>query len=60
MTYEYDEADNLKAILYPDGKKVSYAYDKNDNIILLTDRDGRGTSYEYDPLNRLTADKEAG
>ena len=52
--YTYDEADNLSAVLYPDGTKVSYEYDKNDNLTRVTGRRGEVTSYEYDALNRVT------
>ena len=52
--YTYDTADNLSAIIYPDGTKVSYEYDKNDNLTQVTDRDGQVTTYVYDALNRIT------
>lgn len=52
--YEYDEADNLSAILYPDGSKVSYEYDRNGNLLKVTDKEGRETVYAYDALNRVT------
>lgn len=54
MTYTYDGADNLTAITYPDGTKVSYEYDLNDNLIKVTDREGLVTAYVYDAINRVT------
>ncbi|MDE6950848.1 MAG: hypothetical protein K2P64_08040 [Lachnospiraceae bacterium] len=52
--YEYDECDQLSAIVYPDGTKVSYTYDKNDNLTAVTDRNGKTTTYVYDVINRVT------
>ena len=54
VSYVYDDADNLQAIVYPDGTKVSYEYDLNDNLIKLTDRNGKVTTYKHDALNRVT------
>ena len=53
VSYVYDDADNLQAIVYPDGTKVSYEYDLNDNLIKLTDRNGKVTTYKHDALNRV-------
>ena len=36
VSYVYDDADNLQAIVYPDGTKISYEYDLNDNLVKLT------------------------
>ncbi|MDE7224421.1 MAG: RHS repeat protein [Acetatifactor sp.] len=54
MTYTYDGADNLAAITYPDGTKVSYEFDLNDNLIKATGREGLVTAYVYDAINRVT------
>ena len=54
VSYVYDDADNLQAIVYPDGTKVSYEYDLNDNLVKLTDRNGKVTTYKHDALNRVT------
>lgn len=54
VSYVYDDADNLQAIIYPDGTKVSYEYDLNDNLVKLTDRSGKVTTYKHDALNRVT------
>ncbi|MED9905179.1 MAG: DNRLRE domain-containing protein [Lachnospiraceae bacterium] len=54
ITYTYNEAGNLAAITYPDGKAVHYEYDLNDNLVKVTDRDGNATTYEYDAINRIT------
>ena len=54
VRYVYDDADNLQAIVYPDGTKVSYEYDLNDNLVKLTDRNGKVTTYKHDALNRVT------
>ncbi|MCI9278833.1 MAG: DNRLRE domain-containing protein, partial [Lachnospiraceae bacterium] len=53
--YEYDEADELSAILYPDGTAVSYQYDLNGNLTGVTGRRGETAAYEYDALNRPVA-----
>ena len=53
-SYIYDEADNLAAVVYPDGTWVSYEYDLNDNIVKVTDREGKVTEYTHDALNRVT------
>ena len=53
VSYVYDDADNLQAIVYPDGTKVSYEYDLNDNLVKLTDRNGKVTTYKHDALNRV-------
>ena len=52
--YVYDDADNLQAIVYPDGTKISYEYDLNDNLVKLTDRNRKVTTYKHDALNRVT------
>ncbi len=54
VSYVYDEADNLAAVVYPDGTRVSYEYDLNDNIVKVTDREGKVTEYAHDALNRVT------
>ena len=54
VSYVYDDADNLQAIVYPDGTRVSYEYDLNDNLVKLTDRNGKVTTYKHDALNRVT------
>ena len=54
VSYVYDDADNLQAIVYPDGTKVSYEYDLNDNLVKLTDRNRKVTTYKHDALNRVT------
>lgn len=54
VSYVYDEADNLQAIVYPDGTKISYEYDLNDNLVKLTDRNRKVTTYKHDALNRVT------
>ena len=36
VRYEYYGCDQLSAIIYPDGTKVSYTYDKNDNLTAVT------------------------
>ena len=54
VSYVYDDADNLQAIVYPDGTKISYEYDLNDNLVKLTDRNGKVTTYKHDALNRVT------
>ena len=54
VSYVYDDADNLQAIVYPDGTKISYEYDLNDNLVKLTDRNRKVTTYKHDALNRVT------
>ena len=54
VSYVYDDADNLQAIVYPDGTKVSYEYDLNDNLVKVTDRNGKVTTYKHDALSRVT------
>ena len=54
VSYIYDEADSLAAVVYPDGTQVSYEYDLNDNIVKVNDRAGKVTEYTHDALNRVT------
>lgn len=54
VSYVYDDADNLQAVVYPDGTKISYEYDLNDNLVKLTDRNRKVTTYKHDALNRVT------
>ena len=54
VSYVYDDADNLQAIVYPDGTKISYEYDLNDNLVKLTDRNRKVTTYKHDALHRVT------
>ena len=54
VSYVYDDADNLQAIVYPDGTKISYEYDLNDNLVKLTDRNRKVTTYKHDALNCVT------
>jgi YD repeat-containing protein len=54
LTYDYDAADRVAKITYPDGTADVYTYDKLD-LASYTDREGRRWTYTHDADRRLTA-----
>jgi RHS repeat-associated protein len=57
--YEYDAAQNLLAITYPDGGTVEKTYDANGNPLLVKDRAGNITQNAYSDTNRLLSTTNA-
>lgn len=61
LQYEYDESDNLTAIVYPPdtdhptGKRVTYTYNARNLLETVTDWASRVTTYKYDRLGRNTS-----
>ena len=57
---EYDEQENLKKIIYPDGTQVAFEYDLRFNKVKqVTDPLERVTTFEYDASGNLTQKTEA-
>ena len=52
--YEYNEKDELVALIDPEGRKETYSYDENSNLIKTTDKNGNTLKNTYDFQNRLT------
>jgi len=55
--YEYDAANNLTAIIYPDGGSYEFNYDANGNALQAKDRAGNVTTYTYNNQNRVTSEQ---
>jgi RHS repeat-associated protein len=47
--YEYDLADEITKITYPNGKAVTRAYDKDGRLEKITDWSEHATKFTYDP-----------
>jgi YD repeat-containing protein len=52
LKYEYDLADNLTALVYPNGQRVSYQYDTRGRLEKISDAAGT-TSYRYNDADQL-------
>jgi RHS repeat-associated protein len=52
-TFEYDELNRLKDVIYPGGKRIDYSYDEVGNLHTITTSFGL-VSYDYDAYNRLS------
>ena len=57
--YEYDAAQNLLSITYPDGGTIEKTYDANGNPLLIKDRAGNITQNAYSDVNRLLSTTNA-
>ncbi|MDR0380502.1 MAG: S-layer homology domain-containing protein [Oscillospiraceae bacterium] len=56
--YEYDLADGLTSIRFPDGIRIDYRYDLSGNIVGISTLD-HSVTYAYDKLNRLVSAVDA-
>lgn len=54
-TYQYDQLQQLKKIIFPNGKMRRFWYDGNGNVTLLENEAGEQTAVIYDALDRVTA-----
>ena len=52
-TFEYDPADRLTKVTYPDGRFLQYTFDAGGRRIRLEDQDGFIVKYSYDGAGRL-------
>ena len=52
---EYDLANELIKLTYPNGKAITHAYDKDGRLEKVTDWLERATKFSYDPDSNLTA-----
>lgn len=52
--YEYNEKNELVALIDPEGRKESYSYDENSNLTKTVDKNGNTLKNTYDYQNRLT------
>ena len=52
--YEYNEKNELVALIDPEGRRESYSYDENSNLTKTVDKNGNTLKNTYDYQNRLT------
>jgi len=50
LAWEYDPVGNRKAMVYPDGSRITMGYDGGDQLQTLLSAQGRLTEWDYDPL----------
>ncbi len=53
ISYQWDDANNLTRLTYPDSKEVHYTYNARNQLASVSDWNGRITSYTYDVTGRL-------
>ncbi|CAD5914817.1 RHS repeat-associated core domain-containing protein [Planktothrix agardhii] len=53
ITQEFDSADRLTKITYPNGQFLQYTYDAGGRRTRMVDRDGFAVNYGYDSVGRL-------
>jgi RHS repeat-associated protein len=53
VTFDYDAADRVTKVTYPDGTSQRYIYQRLD-LVSYQDREGRLRQYQYDANRRLT------
>jgi YD repeat-containing protein len=54
VAFDYDAADRLTRITYPDGTSARYTYQRLE-LVAYKDREGRSWQYQYDANRRLIA-----
>lgn len=52
--YTIDALERRRAIIYPDGSKMTFDYDRDSNLILTQDNNGLRRHYTVDALGRTT------
>ena len=52
--YEYNEKNELVALIDPEGRRETYSYDENSNLTKTVDKNGNTLKNTYDYQNRLT------
>ena len=52
--YEYNEKNELVALIDPEGRRETYFYDENSNLTKTVDKNGNTLKNTYDYQNRLT------
>ncbi len=58
-TFEYDTADRLTRVNYPQGRWVEYTFDAAGRRVHLADNSGSNVHYLYDSVGRLTELRDA-
>jgi RHS repeat-associated protein len=58
-TLDYDDADRLTKITYPDGQFLEYTYDSGGRRSSMTDQTGFIVNYHYDTAGRLSGMTDA-
>ena len=53
ITQEFDSADRLTKITYPNGRFLQYSYDAGGRRTQMVDQDGFAVNYGYDSVGRL-------
>ncbi|MEZ2252460.1 RHS repeat-associated core domain-containing protein [Microcoleus sp.] len=53
ISQEFDSADRLTKITYPNGRFLQYSYDAGGRRTRMVDRDGFAVNYGYDSVGRL-------
>jgi RHS repeat-associated protein len=59
-TYQYDGADRVDIVTFPDTSTEDYGYDKAGRLVQKKQRNGFSVSYEYTARNQLERDKDPG
>lgn len=57
--YEFDAANNIISITYPDGGSIQKTYDVNGNVTQFKDRAGNIRVYTYDNTNHVLSETNA-
>lgn len=52
-TYEYDDNNNVTAIVYPDNTRVTMEYDARNRLKAQKDAYGNATTYTYDVCGQI-------
>ncbi|MHC4714958.1 MAG: hypothetical protein ACYTAN_17080, partial [Planctomycetota bacterium] len=52
--YEYDNADRITKVTYPDGNEITYGYNSAGRVIEREDQRGIVTTYSYDGVYNMT------
>ena len=59
ITMQYDAADRLTHVAYPNGRSLTYNYDFGGRLHQMTDQSGFTVNYNYDQAGRLSSVTDA-
>ncbi len=60
IRFEYDSADRMTKVTYPDGRFLAYGYDAGGRRIQMTDASGAVIHYAYDAVGRVSGLTDGG